>query len=932
MEAAPKSRHCYRAAILVAVLCTLVALPARAQTGSPFGTIEGAVRDETGGALPGVTVEVLSPALLERSRSAVTEPNGNYRFLRLPVGEYTLKFSLPGFATVQHENVKINADFTATINAVLKVASLEETVTVSGVSPMVDVRSTTTQTVVTAEIVNTIPSSRNIYDMSKFVLGASTSSPDVGGATTVIYNAIKVHGSRSNDRSFYIDGFPALGFFGGGDAPFNYSGSGAKEEIDYQTTAIPAWVAYGGVAISTVTKSGGNKISADVIANKQAFRSTNLDDNLRSRGVRATSATKDAYDVDGSIGGPIKKDRAWFFASGRVTTFTGLVANTFFLDGSQASEWNRRSEWFQKASVRINQNNRITASNTNTFAVRPYRREGANFVTPEAANFNTDTQPNLFPTVSWNGTRGNAWLYEVVFSNWFRGADQRYRPEVGPNDVARLDIVQSILSGAPTSVRLNHQHGHIFGASVTRVGNLLGSHEMRTGFQLNGGRYDNEWVWHGDIILRFRNGAPDSVDLQNTPAYNSEQVENRGVYVQENWRLTQRLSINAGVRYDNFHTFIPDQSSPAGTWVPAREFAAIDAKTFQTVVPRLGVAYDVTGNASTVIKGSYSMYAGNEGIGLADSLNPLTLQSNRCVWSDLNRDLYAQANEISSCAGFTGGVTTRIDPELRRPFNREYSLGMQRQLTTHLAGSVMYYRRENRNLRATRNEAVPSETYIPVVINNPLTNQPLTIYNQNPATSGRQNNILTNSSKLDTNYNGIELAIQRRFSADAYLQGGYHYGKDLGRISSGELNDPNDDIFTDGAVGNDEPHQVKLSGAILLPWRISVSGFFQAYSGHPKVRTLSVGRALVPTLTRATQTVRLERNDENRYDSNKLIDLRVGRRFVIGSWRLEAFADAFNLTNANTILTEVTTIGSNLGSVSQTISPRVVRLGGKFSF
>jgi hypothetical protein len=244
----------------------------------------------------------------------------------------------------------------------------------------------------------------------------------------------------------------------------------------------------------------------------------------------------------------------------------------------------------------------------------------------------------------------------------------------------------------------------------------------------------------------------------------------------------------------------------------------------------------------------------------------------------------------------------------------------------------MYFRRENRNNRALRNRAVPTESYIPITITNPLTNDPLTIYNQNPDTSGRQDNLLTNSSELDSTYNGIEFAIQRRFKADTYLQAGYHYGTNLGRIVNGELNDPNDDINTYGAVGNDEPHQFKLSGSTVLPGRIQVSGFFQAYSGHPKARQLAVGRALVPILTRATQTIRLERNDENRYETVAQVDLRLGRLFNVRGFRFEPFVDIFNLTNTNTVLTEVTTIGGSLGNVSDTVNPRLVRVGGKLTF
>jgi hypothetical protein len=367
--------------------------------------------------------------------------------------------------------------------------------------------------------------------------------------------------------------------------------------------------------------------------------------------------------------------------------------------------------------------------------------------------------------------------------------------------------------------------------------------------------------------------------------------------------------------------------------VPERRTPKTDVKTFRNVVPRLGVAYDLTGDATTVLKGSYSVYMGNEATGLAETVNPLFFDSsNRCAWSDTNGDLYAQANELSRCTGWSGGATTILDPNLRRPFNREYSIGVERALTTNMRFSVMAHRREQRDQYGILNRAVPSESYIPVVITNPLTDAPLTIYNQDPATRGMQDNLLTNSSKLDTQYSGIEISFVRRFGARSRVQGGYHYGKNRGRITAGELNDPNADIFADGAVGNDEPHQFKLSGNTVLPGNIAFSGSFITNSGHPRQRTLNVGRALVPTLTRATQTVRLEPNDENRYDKWMQLDLRIGRNFTLRGITLEPFIDGYNLLNANTVLAEVTTVGPNLGTVSATINPRLVRVGGKLTF
>ncbi len=918
----------WRAGCLVTALFCAIAVPAFAQ--SPFGAIEGVVRDESGAVLPGVAVEIASPALIEGSRATVTEATGNYRFLRLPVGRYMVKFSLPGFRPVAREDIVINSEFTATINAELAVGALEETLTVTGESPLVDVRTTLGQTVVTSEVMNAIPSSRNTFDMAKFVLGASTSSPDVGGSSSFIAPSMKVHGSR--DGAFYIDGLPGNGNSGSGNSPSFYGGIGAKEETDYQTTAIPAWMPYGGITVNAVTKSGGNRYSGEMFGNTQIAQSTNLDEKLRSAGVAATSGATSAYDVDASLGGPIKRDRAWFFGAARVYSFSGLVGNSFLLDGRQLYDFVRRWDWFWKVSTAINKTNKLVVQASGDTLLRPYRRGGANFVMLEANTYNY-YRPNAFPSATWSGTHGNSWIYELQLAHWIRSAPLAYRPEVGPNDVPRLDIVTSVLWGAPVDVRDHYQFGTIANGSITKVGNWFGSHEVRSGVQVNWGAYKNQWNWHGDIILRFRNGAPDSVDLANSPAYNDNRIKNTGLYIQDSWRIGRRLTINAGVRYDQFHGWMPAQSSPAGTWVPARQYPATDVQTWRDVTPRLGVAYDLDGSARTVLKGSFSQYIANEAVGIVESVNPSSLDSsNRCAWTDLNGDLYAQANEISRCTGWSGGVSTRIDPDLRRSYSNEYSAGVQRQLSANFAGSVMYYRRENRDLRGTINRAVPYASYIPVVISNPLNNQPLTIYNQNPSTVGLQDNVLTNSPKLDSIYNGIEFTIQRRFSPDAYVNAGYHYGKDLGRITTGELNDPNADIYADGAVGNDEPHQLKVSAAFLLPWRITASGFFQAYTGHPKVRSLSVGRALVPTLTRATQTVRLERNDENRYPSVNLLDFRLGRRFRVRDLRLEAFADVFNVMNTNTILTEVTTIGSNLGRVSDTVRPRIVRIGAKFAF
>lgn len=911
------------------------ASPLFAQT--PYGEIEGSLTDESGAALPGATVTVESPALIEKTRETVSDGDGKYRFLRLPVGSYRVHVAMVGFNAVQRDDVMLNSGFTATLNFELKLGSLQETLTVVGDSPVIDVRSTTTQTVLTHDAIEAIPSARNVFDMTKFIIGASTATPDVGGSTSHLYTSIQIHGSRGNDRGYYRDGVRIAAYFGDGDAPRAYGATGAQQEVNYETSAIPASVAHGGVVINMVSRDGGNRPSGTLIVNgtNDNFQSSNLTQELRDRGVVSTSGAKKAYDVDSSFGGPLKQGKMWAFGSARLLSFTSLLANQVDLSGAQAVDFIRRFEYFGKTTNQINASNKLMVSMNYDGSYRPNRRESATFVTEEASGFNTSGRNPYNRTIlgNWVSTLSNSWLLEVGWGHSRVGASTVLQQGVDPNGFSRLDLVTNTLTGAAIRLRADQTSRDDYNVAMTKVGSWKGSHQIKFGSQGDFGKFPEQQYTLNDTILNYRNGVPDSIDQVNTPVLSETAIREFGFYAQDSWQLASRLTINAGVRYDYFNVFIPGQQAPAGRWVPERTFAEIPVVTWNNVVPRLGVAYDLLGNGRTVLKGSFSKYMGVEAAGVAQSVNPMFRSTNRCAWRDLNSDNAPQADEISQCQGFSGGVSTTYDPDLRRPFNREVSLGVQHEVARDLAMSVMYFRRENRDLRGTFNRAVPTASYVPVTITNPIDSAPLTIYNQSTATAGRQDNLLANSDKLDNDYNGIEIALQRRFSRSGSFMAGYHYGKNLGRIvTTGDLNDPNNDIFADGAVRNDEPHQFKLSGNYLLPGQITASGFYSARSGQPRQRQLVVSRTMVPALTRASQTVRIEPNNVLRYEPVALLDLRFGRVFRFKGSRFEPFVDLYNLTNNNTILGDVTTIGSSLGVVSSTVNPRIVKFGAKFEF
>ncbi len=254
----------------------------------------------------------------------------------------------------------------------------------------------------------------------------------------------------------------------------SYGGTGANEEVNYQTVAIPAAIPIGGIAMTLVTKSGGNTFSGTAFtsgANK-AMQSSNLDDELRARGVKATSGGTKAYDVDLGLGGPIKRDKIWFFGNARVWSYTELLANQFGLDGNQMESYVKRTDYFGKVTWQANKNNKITFADSREGIYRPFRREGATFVMPEAANFNTQNPGNYFIAGTWTGTPSNSWIFEVRASKMNLTNRERYRPEVGPNDVPRLDITASVLSSAPTRIREGNPFRQVISGQVTRVRQL----------------------------------------------------------------------------------------------------------------------------------------------------------------------------------------------------------------------------------------------------------------------------------------------------------------------------------------------------------------------------------------------------------------------------------------------------------------------------
>jgi hypothetical protein len=903
--------------------------PAAAQS-----SIAGVVKDGSGGVLPGVTVEASSPALIEGTRVSTTDGSGQYQLTDLRPGVYSVTFTLTGFSVLRREGIQLPAAFTATVNAELTVGALEETLTVTGQSPVVDTRSSVSQSVMSRETLDTIPTGRDVWSAGQLIAGMTTSSPDVGGTKGMQQPTLQVHGSASSDNTYQQDGVTIQHVaFSGNQTGFYYN-DGDVEEVVYRTSALPAESAYGGVQINMVPREGGNAFKGAIFMSgaTKAMQSNNVDEDLIARGLTAANSIDNVYDTNLSLGGPIKRDKLWFFGTFRRWGANTFVANTFNPDRTQALDDNRLTNAAVRTTWQVTSQNKLNLFYSHGAKWRGHRRGnnpgGTVFVEPVATVVQTNPR-NYIAQAKWYSTVTDRVLVEAGAVVMPVDYNLAYQPEVGPTDLAELDLITGVLSKAAPWDTVVTGTMETYAASVSYV---PGSHNIKAGFQARGGFFQEAFRVNEDILLRFRNGVPDSVITYNTPVTRRDDLHwEVGFYLQDSFTY-KRLSLNPGVRFDHLAMGWPEQNSPGGTYAPARSFPAVEGLVdWNSVVPRLGVAYDVFGNGKTALKGNISKYMKMEGTSLVSQVNPNQRASNTRSWNDVNSDRRVQPNELGPSTGFVGGgVTRRIDPDLKWPYQWEWSFSLDHELMERLAISVGYYGRKYSDLYAIRNLAVPPSAYIPVTITNPLTNEPLTVYNQDPSTIGLVDQLVTTIDDLFQDYHGFEAKVNKRLTRGSFFVG-FTVGRNRG-TGGGDRNNPNNLINDIGAVGFDSPYQVRAGGSYVMPGQVRLSGSVRTSTGLPLNRNFIVGRAQVPNLTQVSQTVQLVPRGEVRLDRFDLLDLRVSKIFGSGTRQIEALADVFNVLNNNATTGEVQTVGSSLGRPSEIIGGRLLRLGLQIKF
>jgi hypothetical protein len=411
--------------------------------------------------------------------------------------------------------------------------------------------------------------------------------------------------------------------------------------------------------------------------------------------------------------------------------------------------------------------------------------------------------------------------------------------------------------------------------------------------------------------------------------------------------------LNAGGRWDKYVGTIPDQSTQGGRFSGPRSVPGKEAISHSIAVWRVGAAYDLTGSGRTALKASASRYGLQVGIDRATQVNPFSVGSADCPWTDPNGNRRYDAGEINlaTCPAFSGGTFVNYAADgVDWPYSDEYTAGIETQLPGAVRVGAMYYYRTNKKQIGQVNTLQPASAYTRHTVTIPngpggtLSNpQPTTaeVFNISVAANTQNASIRDNAEYLDTEYQGVEFTATKRFSRKWQMQMGFTLGKNEGGVSPGnDLNDPNNTRYPQGIIGNDSEQALRLSGSYELPYGINFSGAMIANNGYPFVSTYSLTRAAAAAqgivLTRASQTIQLSRRGDERYDNVVMFDARLGKSFNFGAGRrFTPEISFFNITNADTVVNTTTAVGSSYrlpAGGDPILSPRIIRVGFALSF
>ena len=962
-------------AIGVTVAVSMMPVRARAQQASG---IAGTVRDTSGAVLPGVTVEASSPALIERVRVAITDGEGRYNIVNLQPGTYAVTFTLPGFSNLRRESIVLTAGFTAPVNADLQVSTVAETITVSGETPLVDTQNVRRQTVVSQELLDVLPTSTKSANALLGLTLGLTGIADVGGIYTTQIGTT-FHGKGGARTQF--DGMSVQNMTGNAGYQLNPA---LVQEMTLQASGVTAEGNAEGVLINMVPKEGGNQFSGSLsgLYTNTHLAADNLTSELSARGLTSVNKPLNVYDGTFTLGGPIRKDKLWFFTAHREWGNNYLFAG-FFWNKTQGTPFytpdpNRpanRTQWFESHAGRLTW--QATPKHKFSFFAdvqdacicRTGTTNSGVGMAPEAI-LGYHFRPTGSYQASWSAPLTNKLLMDGAVSATINHWPQFRQPGVTPDTVSILEQSTGVRFNARETYddpNVQDRYGERFSLSY-----VTGTHALKVGFQdeqgfLRAFRASST----SNVSYTFNNGRPVSLTQFATPY----ELQNRfkadlGIYAQDQWAI-RRLTLNLGLRYDYFNGYVPEQHVPAtpNGWLPERRYARVNnVPLWKDLNPRIGGAYDLFGTGRTALKGSIGRYVGKSVVEIANANNPIVAAVNQVsrAWTDTNgnyipdcdlanRALNGECGPLQNQNFGQVNATTRYaDSVLKgfgvRPYNWDLSAEVQHQIGRAMSVTAGYYRNWYGNFRVTDNLAVTPADFNTYCVTAPTDSrlssgggyQVCGLYDVVPTKFGLVNNLVRRASEFGTQTqvsNYVTFAVDARFASGARFGGGIDTGRTV-TDNCFAVDSPQQKLNCHVSPPFSGNTQIKLNGSHPLPRDFFVSAIYQNVSGPAYTADWAAATAsIAPSLGRdlaggsRTATVPLIAPQTKFEHRTTRLDLRVAKNVRLGQrLRVQGNVDLYNALNSGSVLAVTNAFGSRWLVPTLVLEPRILQFSAQVNF
>lgn len=966
-----------RRLLMAAALLLLVASVAAAQIGG--GSISGTVTDDQGAVLPGVTVTVTGS---DRTATAATDSAGKFRFLNLAPGSYAVTTALQGFTTMKREGIEVRVGANADLPIRMGLATVEETVTVTGESPIIDTKSTSTSTNFTSEELQRIPTSRDPFALMRSVPGVLVDRVNIGGNETGQQSNFASKGTRPQDASWTMDGVEITDMAATGASPtyFNYDNF---EEIQVSTAGNDIKSRTGGMGLNFVVKRGTNQFHGGVRAyyNDENMESVNIPDELLATGTTKDTAdhNQQISDYGFELGGPIWRDKAWFYGSYSIQDVRLSRRAGGLIDRTKLKNPNL------KLNYQATKNDMFSFLYFDGFKVKQGRSPGVTGILFDAPSA-TFQQDNAYS----DGSRLHGlWKFgddHVFGSNMFvSGKYAYYNTGFGLVSTGGLDqqagrnFATGVSYGSITQ-GLNVRPQHTANLDAQSFLNLGGaSHDFKYGFGWR--RIDAlaGVLWPGNMILGIERAGGVFQAQVFREGFGGNRTRYINFYVGDTISMN-RLTLDVGVRYDRQDGQALESQTLANKAfpdvVPGISFAGYESPfTWNNLSPRAGATFALDEARKTILRASYSRYAGQLNTGLIGTLNPTSGAGSATYgWNDLNGDHFAQANEvdlnqfITSAGGFNPADPTAvtssntIDPDLKAPITSSVVAGMDRELVTNLAVTASYSYTRTTDLFGNFSGTITPRTGVSLADYAPgagfsgtiplegglAYNVPTFIPNQAAIVAGGSGFATRNIPGYYSDYHGLELGLNKRLSnrwmgrmGVAWNNAREHFDDPNGRFDTNGNPTP---TATEPLVnGGQFAPQSGGSGSgtiyINAKWQFNANAMYQAPLGlevsanvfgrqgypFPIIRS---GSAATLGADSALQILVTPEIDTFRFPNLWNTDFRVARAFRPRNTNIRLMLDVFNIFNANTAMVRVNNVGSpNFNVLAQNLSPRIARIG-----